>query len=84
MLFYDLACVYSLCSMETPRGHFTLAERTAYSDRAIAALRRAIAAGYYADGEIQREPALDPLRQRSDFQELILDLSFPAIRFRNE
>jgi hypothetical protein len=67
--------------METPRGHFTLAERTAYSDRAIAALRRAIAAGYYADGEIQRDAALDALRRRGDFRELMLDLSFPADPF---
>jgi hypothetical protein len=68
--------------MESPRRDFTLAERTNYSDRAIAALRRAIAAGYYADGEIQREPALDPLRQRTDFQELTLDLSFPSNPFQ--
>jgi tetratricopeptide (TPR) repeat protein/tRNA A-37 threonylcarbamoyl transferase component Bud32 len=82
VLFYDLACVYSLCSRETPRGNFTLAERTTYSDRAIAALRQAIAAGYYAHGEIQCEPALDPLRQRRDFRELTLDLLFPSNPFQ--
>jgi serine/threonine-protein kinase len=81
VLFYDLACIYSLCSMETPRGHFTLAERTAYSDRAIAALRRAIAAGYRDIDEIRRDPAINPLRSRADFQALFLDLSFPADPF---
>jgi tetratricopeptide (TPR) repeat protein/tRNA A-37 threonylcarbamoyl transferase component Bud32 len=82
VVFYDLACVYSLCSAEAPSGSFALAERKSYSDRAITALRRAIASGYYADGEIQREPALDPLRQRSDFQELVLDVSFPGNPFQ--
>jgi hypothetical protein len=82
VLFYDVACVYSLCSMDTPHGNLALAERATYADRAVASLRRAIEAGYYADAEVQSEPALDPLRQRSDFRELTLDLLFPRNPFQ--
>jgi serine/threonine-protein kinase len=49
--------------------------------RAIDALRRAIASGYCDVNWIRRDPDLDPLRSRSDFQDLLLDLAFPADPF---
>ena len=40
-------------------------------------LRRAVAAGYRSVDWIRRDPDLDPLRSRPDFQLLMLDLDFP-------
>jgi hypothetical protein len=33
--------------------------------------------------QVRRDPVLDPLRGRRDFEEMILDLSFPADPFRS-
>ena len=44
-------------------------------------LRRAIRGGYRNAVSIKRDPDLAPLRTRSDFQALILDLEFPADPF---
>jgi hypothetical protein len=44
-------------------------------------LRRAIAAGYREVDWMQRDPDLDPLRSRPDFQLLMMDLAFPAKSF---
>jgi hypothetical protein len=64
-------------------GAIEPAEREARARRAVAALRRAAAAGYYDDLEkLRRDPALAPLRPRGDFQELLMDLSFPADPFQ--
>jgi tetratricopeptide (TPR) repeat protein len=53
-------------------------EQTGAAGRAIAALRRAVAAGWNNVEHMKRETNLDPLRARSDFQGLLLDLTFPA------
>jgi hypothetical protein len=62
----------------TPEGE---AERRLHAGRAIEALRRAIAAGYNDKLWMTRDPELDPLRARADFQALIMDLEFPADPF---
>jgi serine/threonine-protein kinase len=49
--------------------------------RGLDALRRAIAAGYRDANWMRRDPDLDPLRSRPDFQVLLLDLAFPADPF---
>jgi serine/threonine-protein kinase len=59
-----------------------LAESEAYADRAVATLRRAITAGFVDVALLCRDTDLDPLRQRRDFQELLMDLSFPADPFQ--
>jgi eukaryotic-like serine/threonine-protein kinase len=59
-----------------------LAECKAYADRAMAALRRAVTAGFAEVASLRRDIDLDPLRPRRDFQELLMDLSFPADPFR--
>lgn len=48
---------------------------------AIEMLRRAVATGYRDVNWMRRDPDLDPLRSRSDFQVLLLDLAFPADPF---
>jgi len=82
LLFYDLACVYSLCSAATPCSVPSPTERESHSSRAVMALRRAVAAGYHDLGQIRQDRWLDPLRPRRDFQELMMDLSFPADPFQ--
>jgi tetratricopeptide (TPR) repeat protein/tRNA A-37 threonylcarbamoyl transferase component Bud32 len=81
VLFYDLACAYSLCSAATPSSAPSPAERESRRLRAVVALRRAVSAGYNDLGQIRQDPVLDPLRPRRDFQELMMDLSFPADPF---
>src|SRR5262249_9561584 len=53
------------------------AEGPAEADRAMALLRRAVAAGYRNPAAYRTESALDPLRDRDDFQLLMLDLAMP-------
>jgi tetratricopeptide (TPR) repeat protein len=84
---YNLACAYAQCSTVARRGDggLTPTERAAsedYADRAMAALRRAVAAGYANVPLIRRDVDLDPLRPRRDFQALLMDLSFPADPFQ--
>jgi serine/threonine-protein kinase len=81
VLYVDLGCAYSLCSAATRTGGAPSIDLATGAERAIAALRRAIASGYRDLAEVRREPALDPLRGRADFQALMLDLSFPADPF---
>jgi serine/threonine-protein kinase len=49
--------------------------------RAMEMLHRAVAAGYRDVAWMRRDPDLDPLRSRADFQVLLLDLAFPADPF---
>jgi hypothetical protein len=82
MMLHDLACSHILWSAAGREGTHGPAEREARSRRAIAVLRRAVMAGHANLVQIRRDPVLDPLRRRRDFQEMILDLSFPADPFR--
>src|SRR5262249_62418082 len=77
LMLYDIACAPCLWSVAGQDGAIEASEREARAERAIAALRRAVAAGYRDPEQIRRDPVLDPLRPRRDFQELMLDLSFP-------
>ena len=51
------------------------------SDRAMAALRRAFDAGFGFMALLRTEEDLAPLRSRTDFQALMMDLAFPADPF---
>jgi hypothetical protein len=82
MLFYDMACAYSLWSVAGQDGAIATAEREVRARRAIAALRRACEDGHRDLPQILHDPVLNPLRSRPDFQELVLDLSFPADPFQ--
>jgi hypothetical protein len=87
---YTLVCMaraYAQYSATARRGARDLpptdrAECNAYADRAMATLRRAVAAGFAEVAMLRRDIDLDPLRLRRDFQELLLDLSFPADPFQ--
>ena len=57
------------------------AEGVSELDRAMGVLRRAIAAGYRNVNWMKRDPDLDPLRARADFQALMADLAFPSEPF---
>ena len=84
LVLYNVSCAYSQCSAAARRGGEDLGPggRDAYADRAMAALRRAVAAGYPNVPLIRRDIDLHPLRPRRDFQELLMDLSFPADPFQ--
>jgi tetratricopeptide (TPR) repeat protein/tRNA A-37 threonylcarbamoyl transferase component Bud32 len=82
-LLHDLACSHVLWSAAGREGAIGSAEREARTRRAIAVLRRAVMAGHADLMQIRRDPVLDPLRRRRDFEEMILDLSFPADPFRS-
>jgi tetratricopeptide (TPR) repeat protein len=83
---YDLACIAALSSAAA-RGDITLppAERDAraedFAARAIGWLAQARDAGFFRDPskivDVRTDTDLDSLRSRSDFQLLIMDLSFP-------
>ncbi len=75
-LLYDLAGAYSLCSTATSSSAPTPDERESRGRQAVVVLRRAVAAGYSDLGQIHKDPVLDPLRLRPDFQELMTDLAF--------
>jgi serine/threonine-protein kinase len=49
--------------------------------RAMDTLSRAVAAGYRDVHWMRRDPDLDPLRSRPDFQVLLMELDFPADPF---
>jgi tetratricopeptide (TPR) repeat protein len=78
---FDIACAYCLWSVAGQDGSVQPAERGARARRAVDALRRAAAAGYCDARRLNVDPAVDPLRGRRDFQELLLDLSFPTDPF---
>ena len=56
----------------------------AYADKAIAVLRRAVAAGYKRVDSLRTDPDLAPLRSREDFQRILLDAAFPDDPFAPE
>jgi tetratricopeptide (TPR) repeat protein len=82
--FFDIACAYCLWSVAGQDGAIDPSEREARAGRAVDALRRAAAVGHYDAWRLGRDPAVDPLRRRRDFQELLLDLAFPTDPFGRE
>jgi hypothetical protein len=59
----------------------TAYEAPADPDRAMASLRRAVATGGVDLAGLRTDPDLAPLRDRPDFQLLIMDLAMPAEPF---
>jgi serine/threonine-protein kinase len=82
LLLHDLACSHILWSPAGREGAIGPAEREGRTQRAIAALRRAVSAGHVTLDQIRQDPVLHPLHSRHDFQELMLDLSFPVDVFQ--
>src|SRR5262249_30342551 len=71
---YNLACTYASLTILVEPGSAppTAAEREALADRAMDALRRALAAGMRDFALMERDHDLDPLRERPDFCALTL------------
>jgi hypothetical protein len=57
------------------------AEGEEQAARAMGSLHQAVVMGYRNRDAYRNEDALDPLRDRPDFQALLLDLAFPADPF---
>jgi serine/threonine protein kinase len=76
---YNLACYQSVISGAAgePGSGLTAAEGRAESDRAMANLRRAVAAGLRELAHMRTDSDLDPLRDREDFRLLMMDLAMP-------
>ncbi len=73
---YNLACSHAqLAGMATEAGSGLKAEEAlAEAEKAMAALRQAVAAGFNAIGRLRSDTSLDPLRPREDFQKLMREL----------
>ena len=80
---YNLACFRSLLSglATRPGSGLTTSEAGALGEQAVESLRRAVAAGLEDMVYMRRDTDLDPLRSRSDFQLLLMDLAFPEEPF---
>jgi eukaryotic-like serine/threonine-protein kinase len=77
--FYDTACNQSLLSALAPEigSGLSDADGRAEADKAMASLRRAVAAGWSQAAQMRVDTDLDPLRSRADFGLLLLDLACP-------
>jgi tetratricopeptide (TPR) repeat protein len=76
---YDLAGTYSLCAAAADKdGNLAPAERNQtaekYAAQAVALLRRAVQAGFEGLAQAKKDTALDPLRRRADFKQLLAEL----------
>ena len=81
-LYWLAGCHALLGGVAGESGSGLLAEEgPAELDRAMDALRRAVAAGYRSVSWIRRDPDLKPLHSRPDFQLLMMDLAMPAEPF---
>ncbi len=81
-VFYHAGCHASLSTLAGAQGtDVPTGERDAETGRAMDLLRRAVAMGYRDPSAYRTETALDPLRERSDFRLLLIDLAFPADPF---
>jgi hypothetical protein len=49
-----------------------------YADRAVEALRQAVARGYKDAAHLKKDPDLDPLRGRDDFRKLLAEVEAAA------
>ncbi len=73
------ACLAGLAGR--PGSGVSTADGPDQAEKALAALRQAVALGYRNSHAFRTESALDPVRNRSDFRALILDLVFPVEPF---
>ena len=82
---YNLACFRSLLSgiAGQPGSGMTADDVRSLGEQAVATLRRAVAAGLEDVAYMRKDPDLEPLRRRADFQMLLMDLAFPADPFAN-
>jgi hypothetical protein len=67
-LWYNFACIYSIASASS------LDKKEEYAQRAVRLLNKAVALGFVDSGHISQDADLVPLRDRTDFCELISSL----------
>jgi tetratricopeptide (TPR) repeat protein len=73
------ACLAGLAGR--PGSGVSALEGADHAEKAIAELRRAVTLGYRSFDGYRTESALNPLRTRPDFRELMMDLGFPTKPF---
>ena len=66
---------HSTWAASTPWAARSIGPGRIWADRALAALREALASGYKDRRQIRENPDLDPLRGRPDFMALITDMT---------
>ncbi len=76
-VWYNLACALGLLSVQAGSP----ADRAALNDRAMNTLHVAVRTGFRDHKLMSSDPDLAPLRHRSQYQLLLLDLDFPANPF---
>jgi tetratricopeptide (TPR) repeat protein/tRNA A-37 threonylcarbamoyl transferase component Bud32 len=73
---YNAACVFAICADKVKVKDSVAAD--GYAGQAVQLLRHAHAAGFFKDPQqrkqLQKDPDLNPLRQRPDFQQLLHDV----------
>lgn len=79
VLFYNLACALSVMSREDSSA--SPGDSIDRADRAMAALKRSVTAGYRNANRLLDDGDFDPIRPRDDFQRLYRSLAFPADPF---
>ncbi len=83
---YSLSCSLAVLSgvADRPGSGLSAAEGRLEADAAIAALRRAVDAGWQDVSEARHNSDLDPIRSAADFGLLMLDLEFPTYPFTHQ
>jgi len=85
LLLYELERAFSHAALAGlagwPGSGVSVAEGEIEAARAMEWLRRAVAMGYRNVNEFRIESALDQLRSRDDFRQLMMDMAFPAEPF---
>ena len=80
--FLLICCHAGLAGLEgRPGSGVSTAEGADQADKAMAVMRQAVAMGYRDPIAYRTESTLDPLRNRPDFQALMMDLEFPSEPF---
>ena len=78
---FEAGCHAMLASVAGRAGSgIAGSERSSEEEAAMGILRGIIEGGYH-DRELINESSLDPLRSRSDFRLLMMDVAFPADPF---
>ena len=80
---YELACCHAalVAGARGERSGISTGDGESEADKAMVLIHKAAAQGYRNTDAMNRETALDPLRDRPDFRLQMLDLSFPADPF---